>query len=290
MTGYGKATASGRFVEITAEVRSLNGKSLRVRFSMGKVFNPFLNDLNSLISNYVKRGDVELSLHYRFSPDFEPPFSVNYSEAVELLKEVKKISSISGVNLTVSLKDLLSVSDLFQREEVEPEVFREPLFSAVEGALRELDASRKKEGEKLKAYFLEKLNVIEREVKGIEERVSEIERLIFERLKEKVKKLLSGEELPEDFEKRIELEVALIAEKQDVSEELSRLKVHVGRFRELLNVEDEPIGKTLDFLCQEMHREINTLGSKLKEIDVTEPVLRIKTEIARIKEQVQNVE
>jgi len=80
-----------------------------------------------------------------------------------------------------------------------------------------------------------------------------------------------------------------LAEKQDVSEELSRLKAHISRFRELLKSE-EPVGKTLDFLCQEMHREINTLGNKVKEIDVTDPVIAIKTEIARIKEQVQNVE
>jgi len=101
--------------------------------------------------------------------------------------------------------------------------------------------------------------------------------------------LLKGEELPEDFTKRIELEVALLAEKQDVSEEISRLKAHICRFRELLGSQ-EPVGKTLDFLCQEMHREINTLGNKIKEIDITDPVITIKTEIARIKEQVQNVE
>jgi len=108
-------------------------------------------------------------------------------------------------------------------------------------------------------------------------------------LTQHVQKLLEGE-VPEEFEKRVELEVALLAEKQDVSEELSRLKAHINRFREIMEIENEPVGKTLDFLCQEMHREINTLGNKIKEIDITESVLKIKTEIARIKEQVQNVE
>jgi uncharacterized protein (TIGR00255 family) len=290
MTGYGKGISENSSARITAEVRSLNSKALRVRFSMGKVFNPFLNDLNSLISKYVKRGDLELSIHHVLSPNVEVPISVNYSEAVNLVREIKKISSLSGEEISVSLRDLSLISDIFQREELDSEIFREPLFEAVEEALLSLDESRKREGEKLKSYFLEKLKVIEEEVRGIEEMASQLEELLFKKLKERVRKLLSGEELPEEFERRIELEVALLAEKQDVSEEISRLKVHIDRFRELLNLEGEPVGKTLDFLCQEMHREINTLGSKLKEIDVTEPILKIKTEIARIKEQVQNVE
>ena len=290
MTGYGKGTAANEFAEITAEVRSLNSKALKVRFSIPRLFNPLINQLNSLISSYVKRGDLELHVKYRTSPDFQVPVNVNYSEGLAYIKAAERLGALSGKEITVSLKDLLSIPEVFQKEEIDVEPFKEPLLEAVEKALIELDSARRSEGEKLKAFFEEHLSVIEETVEELEKSVSKIERKLFEKLKEKVKKLLEGEEIPEEFEKRVELEVALLAEKQDVSEEISRLKAHIKRFREIMEIENEPIGKTLDFLCQEMHREINTLGNKVKEIDVTEPVLRVKTEIARIKEQVQNVE
>ncbi len=290
MTGYGKGTAANEIAEITAEVRSLNSKALKVRFSIPRIFNPLINQLNSLVASFVKRGDVELHVKYRTSPAFQVPVTVNYSEGLAYIKAAKRLGALSGREITVSLRDLLSIPEVFQKEELDAEPFKEPLLKAVEEALLELDRARLSEGEKLKAFFEEHLSVIEKTVEELEREVSTIEEKLFQKLKEKVKKLLEGEELGEEFEKRIELEVALLAEKQDVSEEISRLKAHLKRFREIMEIENEPIGKTLDFLCQEMHREINTLGNKVKEIDVTDPVIRVKTEIARIKEQVQNVE
>jgi uncharacterized protein (TIGR00255 family) len=289
MTGYGKCVRRNELIEISAEIKTLNGKALRTRFSIPRIFNPLLNEINDLVSKYIKRGDVDLYLYYRLSPEVTLPISVNYAEAVKYVKAASKIGAISGREIQVSLKDLLSIPEIFVKEELEVEPFREILLKTIECALKELDSARKAEGEKLKNYFLERLERIESTLLDLEKQVEEIEERLFQKLKEKVQKLLKGEELPEDFTKRLELEVALLAEKQDVSEEISRLKTHISRFRELLKSE-EPVGKTLDFLCQEMHREINTLGNKIKEIDVTEPVIAIKTEIARIKEQVQNVE
>ena len=290
MTGYGKFTFSNEFLEVTAEVKSLNSKALRVRFSMPRIFNPFINELQALVSEFVKRGDVEIYVKHRFSPSVEIPISINYREAVRFIREIEKISALSGRDITVSMGDVFSLPEVVEKEEVEEEILREPLLRAVEGALRELDAARMREGEKLRDYLAEKIGSIEREVAEIERRVSEIEGKLRMKLRKKVEELLKGWNLSEEVERRIELEVVLLAERQDVSEEISRLKAHISRFRELLNLEGEPVGKTLDFLCQEMHREITTLGNKVREVDVTEPVLRIKTEIARIKEQVQNVE
>jgi uncharacterized protein (TIGR00255 family) len=289
MTGYGKCVKRNDLIEISAEVKSLNGKTLRTRFSIPRIFNPFLNEINTLVSKYVKRGDVDLYVYYRLSPDVTVPISVNYAEAVKYVKAAKRIGAISGREIQISLKDLLSIPEIFVKEELEVEPFKELLLQTIECALKELDSARKSEGEKLRNYFLERLERIESVLLSLEGQLKGIEGKLFQKLKEKVQKLLKGEELPEDFTKRIELEVALLAEKQDVSEEISRLKAHICRFREVLEVQ-EPVGKTLDFLCQEMHREINTLGNKIKEIDITDPVITIKTEIARIKEQVQNVE
>jgi uncharacterized protein (TIGR00255 family) len=290
MTGYGKSSFSNRYLEVTAEVKSLNSKVLRVRFSMSKIFNPFINELNSLVSKFLKRGDVEIHVKHRFSPSFEVPLSVNYEGVLKFIKEIERISALSGKEITISMGDVFSLPEVIDREEVDEEILREPLLKAVEGALKELDSSRKKEGGKLKEYLKEKIDSIGREVEEIERRVPEIEERLFKKLKERVRELLKGEKIDEETEKRIELEVVLLAERQDVSEEISRLKAHVSRFLELLELEGEPVGKTLDFLCQEMHREITTLGNKLRDVDLTESVLKVKTEIARIKEQVQNVE
>jgi len=290
MTGYAKETVKGENIEVTAEIKSLNGKALRIRFSIPRLFNPLITEIQSVVGEVVKRGEIDVHLTYRLSPELVPEVSVNYAQAEKYLKAVRKISGIAGREVVVNLKDLLSIPEIFQKEELEVEPFKSAVLAAVRKAVLKLDEVRKIEGEKIKKYLEERLEEIAKTLFEIEKDVEGIERKLFNKLVEKVKKLLEGMNFDEEeFLKRVEIEVAFLAEKQDVSEEISRLKMHLKRFRELLNV-DEPVGKTLDFLCQEMHREINTLGNKLKEVDVTEPVLKIKSEIAKIKEQVQNVE
>ncbi|WP_457680194.1 YicC/YloC family endoribonuclease [Thermovibrio sp.] len=290
MTGYGRGSSEDENIRVVVEVKSLNGKALRVRFNIPRLFNPLINELNRKVEEFVKRGELELHVSYRFSPNFQLPLEVNEREALKLIELSKRISAVSGKEVKVSLKDLLSFPEVLVKEEVSPEPFKETLFKALTQALEKLDEERRKEGEKLKAFFKERIKEIEKTLSELEKELPKVKELLYQRLKERVLELLKGIEVPEDFTKRVELEVAVLAERQDVSEELSRLKAHLKRFRELLEVRDEPVGKTLDFLCQEMHREINTLGNKVKEIDATEPVIKIKSEIAKIKEQVQNVE
>ena len=289
MTGFGRAVAEDEKLRVVVEVKSVNGKALRVRFNLPRLFNPLINEVNSEIEQFIKRGEVELNVSYRFAPGFQVPLEINYGEALKLIEVAKKLSALSGSQISVGLREILSFPDVVVKEELSPEPFKETFFKALRGALKELDRARRKEGEKIKAFLEERLKVIEETLAQIEGELPEIKEKLFKRLKENVKKLVEEQELGQDFTKRVELEVAFLAERQDVSEEISRLKAHIRRFRELLGAE-EPVGKTLDFLCQEMHREINTLGNKVKEIDVTEPVIKIKSEIAKMKEQVQNVE
>jgi uncharacterized protein (TIGR00255 family) len=290
MTGYGKGIAESELIRITAEIKSVNGKALRIKYAIPRLFYPLINEIKGKVEEFVKRGEVELHLNYKLSPDFKVPIEINYQEALAFVEAAKRISALSGVSVSVSLKELLSFPEVLSKGEVEPSPFKETLIEALTQALEKLDEARRAEGEKLKLFFEERLEEIEKSLKELEGELPQIKEKLFKKLKEAVLELLKGESLPEDFLKRVELEVALLAEKQDVSEELSRLKAHIKRFREIMEVENEPIGKSLDFLCQEMHREINTLGSKIKEIDITEPVVKIKGEIAKIKEQVQNVE
>ncbi len=289
MTGYGKCTVRDDLIEVTVEAKSLNSKALRLRISAPKFMNPLTVDIDRTVKELIRRGDVELTFSYKFSPGMTVPLSVRYEEAEKYISAVRSIEGLTGKEISVSLRDLLSLPEVFQREELEVDPFKETVLKALRCALLDLVKSREEEGKRIKEYLEERLTVVEGILADLEGKLGDIKEKIRNRLRERVLELLSGEGLPEDFERRLELEVAFLAERQDVSEEVSRLKMHLERFRSLLDSE-EPVGKTLDFLCQEMHREINTLGNKLKEIDVTDPVVAIKSEIAKMKEQVQNVE
>ena len=288
MTGYGKGESNNKLITVTVEIKTVNSKNLDVRMNIPRAINNLMATFNEILKKYIKRGKVDIFVNYRLSPDVEIPVSVNYSMAKTYIDSINKIAGLTGKKISVTMRDLLSMHDIFIKEEIDFSEFEPVFIEAFESALQKIDEERIKEGEKLKRDIEERLERIEKTVREIENQSKEISEILFKKLKDKVSKLLEDFDNNEELTKRVELEVALLAEKQDVSEEITRLYSHIKRFKELLN--EEFVGKTMDFLCQEMHREINTLGSKLKEINATEPVLQIKTEIARIKEQVQNVE
>jgi len=288
MTGYGKGEAKNDLISVTVEAKSVNSKNLDLRINLPRAINNLLSTLTNKAKKYVKRGKVDIYINYKLSPDIEIPVSVNYSMAKTYINAINKIAGLTGKEISVTMKDLLNMHDIFLKEEIDFADFENVFIEAFETALQQIDEERIKEGEELKQDIEKRLIEIERIAKKVEKDSENISETLFKKIKEKCQKLLEDFFESEEFSKRIEIEVALLAEKQDISEEITRLHAHIRRFKELLN--EDFSGKTMDFLCQEMHREINTLGSKLKEINISEPVLKIKTEIARIKEQVQNVE
>jgi len=135
MTGYGKGVAESELIRITAEVKSVNGKALRIRYSLPRLFNPLINDVKGKVEEFVKRGEVELYVSYKLSPNFKVPVEVNYQEALALVEAARRISALSGVNVSVSLKELLSFPEVVSREEVEPSPFKGTLIEALTEAL-----------------------------------------------------------------------------------------------------------------------------------------------------------
>ncbi len=284
MTGFGRARLSSDFFTLEVEARSLNSKTLDIRISIPRSVSFLFEDFNQTVKSFVKRGKVDISLKMRFSPDFSPPLSVNYGVAKSFLSAVEKIAAVSGRSIDISARDLLSFHDIFLKEDPPLEDYRDVFLKALEEALNELDRSREAEGQKIKEDIAERLRKISSLVESLEKKIPSINEQIKAKLREKLSELISNSELSS----RLELEMAILAERHDASEELTRLKVHISKFFELLS--KDFVGKTLDFLCQEMHREITTLSNKVRETDILDEVLQIKTEIARIKEQVQNVE
>ncbi|EDP73537.1 DUF1732 domain-containing protein, partial [Hydrogenivirga sp. 128-5-R1-1] len=200
------------------------------------------------------------------------------------VKNVKEM--LQKIQLNPSDDKIYDISSNFYsniQEEKEPdEQLKNLIFEALEKASQELKKERKIEGEKLVKDINERLNKIENYLSLIEKGKDEITEKAKNKMIEKIKELLG-----EEFSERAFIEASIIAEKMDITEEIVRLHSHIKRFKQLLNL-DEPIGRKLDFLCQEMHREINTLGNKMP--DFSKYTVEMKTELEKIRQQVQNVE
>jgi len=286
MTGYGKCTACNGNVEVTAEVRSVNSKALRVRYHIPNTFNCLIDRLNRTLSRHISRGDVDVYITCRFLK--EPAVTVNLNEVLPYIKAVKKLKGLTGETISLSLADLLNLPEAFLREELDPEALERVVLECLECALDRLNRMRKAEGERIRSYLKERLENVRLLIKRIEARANKVSKQAVEKLRAKLKEL-SGSSAPDALTERVELEVSLILERQDVSEELARLKSHAEQFESLIH-SGAPVGKTLDFLCQELLREANTVAGKLRDTQVVRAVVELKTEVARMKEQVQNVE
>jgi len=285
MTAYGKAETFSNGFMIFSEIRGLNSKHLDIKLNIPKEINYLTVKIITEIKKTVKRGRIDVLI--KLEPIGEElSFRLNYEAAKKYLKEIRKLESQTLKEIQVNLKDLFSIQGIFKKEETNLKKVENEIIKTVRESLKSFKKEGIIEGQKLKEELEERISNIKRELKKIESIKEKINEELFEKIKSKVRNLVSN--IPEELERRIELEVVMLSEKQDISEEISRLNFHLKRFEDLL--ETEYSGKTLDFLCQEMNREANTISSKLREISIVAPIINIKSEIAKIKEQVQNVE
>ncbi|NPB06253.1 MAG: YicC family protein [Aquificae bacterium] len=279
MTGFGKGEAESENWRVTVMLRSLNGKGLDVSLRLPPYLLPLEKDIKDLIKKFVKRGTVTVFLDVE-SKQVRPPVDPEKLKAtVELLKSLTRELGLSPTD-----DKLLDYAWRYsEKAQTEPdEELKQTLLKALEQALRELVESRKREGEALKQDLLERVERIERILAKIEQEKDRVA----EKIKQKVLERARALNLPEEHPTVIN-ELLFLLEKYDVNEEITRLKTHLSRFRQLLEQEGE-VGKKLEFLAQEMHREITTLGNKIPEL--SEFVVEIKSEIDKIKQQVANVE
>ncbi len=282
MTGIGFADFSSDEYEVSLKMRSVNGKGLDISIKGPKEILFFIeNDIRNFIKEHFSRGSFQIFINIKFKK-IEEIIDVNiFKTAVENVKEI-----LQKIHLNPSDDKIYDVASNFysnMQEEKEPdEQLRELIFKALEKASEELKKERKIEGEKLVKDITERLDRIEKYLSLIEKEKDEITEKAKNKMIEKIKELLG-----EEFSERAFIEASIIAEKMDITEEIVRLKSHIKRFRELLKA-DESIGRKLDFLCQEMHREINTLGNKMP--DFSKYTVEMKTELEKIRQQVQNIE
>lgn len=288
MTGFGEATVAREGIELTVSLSSVNRKQMDVSVRMPSALTALEYRVQEMVKAQLSRGRVTGTITMdRTATTGGQCVSIDMALAEAYVSELRKAGEKLGLSDALSTDVLLRVPGLVSVEQkTETEDAVPVLESAVESALEKLMAMRMKEGRELSIDLSERLVTLEGwmgEIEGFSETITA-------KYREKLLARLEAaglEELAEDD--RIVKEVALFADRCDITEEQTRLKSHIVQFREFL-VSDEPVGRSLDFLSQELFREINTIGSKANDVEITRRVVAFKTELERIREQVQNVE
>lgn len=288
MTAFARSSLNISHGRLSLEIQSVNRKFLEINFQLPKEFAHFESDLRKWISEEVFFGQVQVTLKVHF--EGEIPFKVvpNIALAKELYKAWKKIAKELGIKEDFDLKLLLEQGVVTLEEDPKhAEKYRKPLEKLTKACLKEFIQARKEEGKALRDDLSKRLRLLRtylEEIASLAQDAPEKQRSkLLARIQQFIPDSKEGEE-------RLIREIALIADKMDVQEEITRFASHCEQFKKLLAGSIEGVGKKMDFLLQEMGREVNTLGSKTQEIEVSKRVVEMKTELSRMREQVQNVE
>ncbi len=281
MTGFGYATETFDDYEITVRAKSVNNKGIDISIKGPREILFFIDvDIRNLVKKFFERGSFQIFINIKYR---QPKLFMDIENLKLAVETVKNIMSQIGLSPSDDkIYELASGIASETQEEVVDENLKKDILTVVEKACESLKEERKKEGEKLVEDIQKRISIIESVLEKIEKQKEEITEKAKEKITEKVKELLG-----ENYSERAFIEATLLAEKMDITEEVVRLKSHIKRFKELIKL-DEPIGRKLDFLCQEMLREINTMGTKMPWF--SEYIVEMKTQLEKIRQQVQNIE
>ena len=289
MTGFGRAEYQKDDYTYQAEVRSVNNRFIEINTRLPKAYLDLEQPLKKLIKSYCSRGSISLTISIGNSNENTGEWEVkpNLPLATQYLAALNQIRNTLKLEGEIDLKSLSGIRDIIKIEPLPVDPAKhELIINIATEALTSLKKMREEEGENLQKDLVQRIDTIENYAVEIESRHPEVTKEYQNRLKEKIKSL--NEELDPD-ETRLAQEVALFADRCDITEEIIRLKSHLNQFKNFLNSK-EPIGRKLEFITQEINREINTTGSKSSDIIISNKVIEIKSELEKIREQVQNIE
>lgn len=289
MTGYGRGKAGNEKVCIELESRSINHRYLDIRLRMPKEFSFLEGRIRKVLQKRFSRGHFDLFINIIPSGDTSRKVRFDRELAQQFIETLREASQQFSLNDQVQLSSLVQFRELFTVEEpvYEQEALQQLVDAALSSSLDTLSQMRGEEGRVICGEIGARLDEIAGLIAEIEQHVPQIAQEYRQRLRKKVSDLIEGVKVDED---RLLQEVVFYAERSDVTEELVRLKCHIDQFRSFLDEATDSVGKKLDFLVQEMNREANTIGSKSNDIGITQKIVVIKSELEKIREQVQNVE
>lgn len=288
MTGFGRCEIAENSRKITVEMKSVNHRYLDVNLKMPKSLNFFESAIRSELKNYITRGKVDVFISYEDLSEHTSTVRYHKEVAEEYFRYLKQMAEDFGLDNDIRVSSLSKYPDVFTMEEAgvdEEELWKE-IQKAVGGAAGMFVETRITEGEHLRDDLLEKLEGMLKLVSFISERSPQILEEYRNRLEEKVKELLGDATVDES---RLLTEVTLFADKVCVDEEVVRLKSHIETTKNTL-LEGGSIGRKLDFIAQEMNREANTILSKANDLEISNCAIELKTEIEKVREQIQNIE
>lgn len=287
MTGFGRYEYQTGSKKFTVELKGVNHRYLDVNIRMPKKFNFFETAIRTLLKQYALRGKVDIFITYEDNSESQAALKYNETLAAEYMRYFKQMEESFGIDNDIRVSTLAHCQEVLTMEEKpdDEDALWSGLQMALEGAFAQFVETRTTEGENLKKDILNKLSGMETLVGHVEERSPQIVEEYRKKLEDKIHELL---DVPVD-ENRMAAEVILYADKICTDEETVRLKSHISHMRDTLE-ETEGIGRKLDFIAQEMNREANTILSKANDLEVSNYAIGLKTEIEKIREQIQNIE
>lgn len=288
MTGFGRAKAQIDSLDITVEIKSVNHRYFEFSARLPRSYNFLEEKLKSFLAQNISRGKVEISVMVEDNSENATVVEINREYANAYILALKQLSKEYKIKNDIKVSSFVGNNDLFKirRQVAEDEVILNAVLTVAEEALNNFIEMRTAEGERLLNDVKSRLKFILEKVEFIEKRSPETVNIYKNRIEQKVKELLEDTTIDEQ---RILTEVAIFADKVAVAEETVRLRSHIQQFESLLT-DEQPVGRKLDFIVQEMNREANTIGSKAQDIEIAHTVVDIKSEIEKIREQIQNME
>lgn len=288
MTGYGTAETMYKGKKITVEIKSVNSRYSDISVKMPRLYGFLEAPVKKAVAGYTSRGKIDVFINVDSSADEAKEVNVNVNLAKAYCEAIEKIGVATNTTADVNAVTLARLPDVLtiDSEDEDAEEMTRVVLEALDEAGKIYVKMREDEGYNMLLVLTQHLNVIEKTVNIIEENAPEIVTAYRARIEARMKEIMGS--VPYD-ESRLLTEVALFADKVNIDEEIARLKSHIDQMREMFKSE-EPIGRKMDFLIQEMNREINTTGSKCNNLSIARNVIDVKAEIEKLREQVQNIE
>ncbi len=288
MTGYGRGEGTDESKRAEVEIKSFNHRYCDVQIHLPRRLNSFEGQVRKLVRQRVVRGRIEVYVQIDDASPAEQKLEVDLDLAREYLGGLRLLQEKLGIPGEIKLESFINFREIFTRQEVEPNLEKEwaVLQAAVEKALISLDKMRQEEGAILAQDFQQRLQSVAEFLHRIEERAPLALQSYHQRLQQRVQDFCLGEQIDEA---RLVQEIAYLAERSDISEEVVRMKSHLHQFGEMLT-RAEPMGRKLEFILQEINREANTIAAKASDAETAQLVVEIKSELEKMREQVQNVE
>jgi len=288
MTGFGRAEGETNLGKVAVEARSINHRYSDINIKLPKRLSPFENRIKELIRSQVSRGRIDITLRLDTLGEEKVQLSVDldlaqqYYQVFQDLKEKLHLKDEITLGLLAGAKDLVTAKE----ESVDIEPYWQEILPILHQSLQSMDAMKRLEGEALARDLQQRLELIGNQLRMIKQQFPSRLKTTLSRLHERLRALLEGTEVDPS---RFQQEVAFLAERTDITEEIVRAESHLSQFGTLLEG-NEPSGRKMDFLLQEIHREMNTVSAKANDAEISQRVVEIKAELEKIREQVQNIE